>query len=810
MPVHQIRLWIGTLLIVSIGSGFAEDGIDLEKGREFWAFRKPVKTAPPAVAKRDWPRSAIDQFVLADLEKRDQPVPHDLDKLKLVRRAYFDLHGLPPTPAQIDAFLADTSDRAFERLVDELLASPHFGERWGRHWLDVVRFAESTGGGRTMLLEHSWRYRDYVVAAFNNDKPYNEFVIEQLAGDLLTNNDPIAKREHLVATTFLALGPSNYELQDKELLRMEIIDEQVDTVGRAFMAMTLGCARCHDHMFDPISARDYYALVGIFQSTKTVEHSNVSKWLMVDLPPVTSAEKHAAGAHAVFKQRLETTKKAITAAEVELSKLKDPELGAGIVIDDTHACVTRSGVWVGSTSVPKWVGEGYIHDNHGAKAPHEVVYRPELPEAGRYEVRVSYSIGTNRSSKTPVTIRHAGGEKTVRINQRKLPAIGGLFTSVGIYEFAQGSAGSVTIANGGTDGVTIADAVQWLPVGGDPSREENADQVKRQLLDKKIAKLHAELKEISKSEPKLVKMQTMTVRDEAKPGDAHLSIRGDVHSPGELVPRGVPEVIQIGYQPAFTEKSSGRLELAKWLTAEDHPLTARVMANRLWAKLMGEGIVTTPDNFGSTGKLPTHPELLDWLALRLIDNGWSMKQTLREIILTRTYQSVRAQPRRLDAESLRDAILLASGQLDMTQGGPAIKPGTKSEFGYKFESDRRSLYLPVFRNALPDLFDVFDFPDPNLVAGKRNTSTLATQALYFMNHPFVIGQSKHAAEALLKTENAHPTERIKLAYRKTLGRLPSASERRLAEEFLGGDPDVEAWAAFYQSLFACIDFRFVE
>lgn len=335
-------------------------------------------------------------------------------------------------------------------------------------------------------------------------------------------------------------------------------------------------------------------------------------------------------------------------------------------------------------------------------------------------------------------------------------------------------------------------------------------QTRRRVLDRRIASLHKGLAKIARSEPKLVKVQTMTVRDEAKPGDMHLALRGDIHRPGELVPRGFPEVIEAGYRPSFTAAQSGRLELARWLTADDHPLTARVMANRLWEKLMGDGLVETPDNFGSTGGSPTHPQLLDWLSLRLIENGWSLKQTLREMVLSRTYQAERARPRRLDAESLRDAMLAVSGDLDRTLGGLTIRPGTESEFGYDFKSRRRSLYLPVFRNSLPDLFAVFDFPDPNLVAGKRHTSTLATQALYFMNHPFVIEQAGIAADSLVALANAGTAARIKLAYRRALGRLPSGRELTLAEGFLGTSPGREEWRAFCQSLFACIDFRYVE
>lgn len=788
--------------LLFVGSAGAE--IDLAEGREFWSFKAPQKAGLPEVKNEAWAAGAIDRFILAKLEAEGESVMPQLDKLKLVRRVYFDLHGLPPTPAQIDEFLADESPQAFENLVDELLASPHFGERWGRHWLDVVRFAESTGGGRTMLLPDSWRYRDYVIDAFNQDKPYDEFLTEQLAGDLLPNVDKKDKREHLIATTFLALGPSNYELQDKDLLTMEIVDEQVDTVGRAFMAMTLGCARCHDHMFDPISAKDYYALAGIFKSTKTVNHSNVSNWLKVELPAITREEKESIAAHAIFSKRLKTCRQSIADAESELSALDDVKL-QGILVDNTEAEVV--GKWVDSTIIKKWVGKGYIHDNSGDGVPRHVTFTPDLPTAGRYEVRVSYNTGSARSTKTPVKIRHQRGESQVLVNQRKKPKIAGLFESVGIYEFAAGKKASVTISNTGTDGVTIVDAVQWVPVGGDTSREDIAVQARRVELDKKVAALHAELKVIAKAEPKIAKLQTMTVRDEAKPADTYLSIRGDVHSRGDIVPRGLPEVIQIGYRPTFSDKASGRLELAQWLTAKDHPLTARVFVNRLWANLFGEGLVKTPDNFGMTGDLPTHPELLDYLALRLVENGWSVKQSLREMLLTNTYRSARPSPRRLDAEALRDSMLAVSGQLDKTMGGPSMREGTRSEFDYKFESDRRSLYLPVFRNALPDLFSVFDFPDPNLVAGKRNTSTLATQALYFMNHPFVIAQSQHAAEAL---GDGDVIDQVTSAYRRSLGRSPSPKELTLAEKFLGETPDSGAWAAFYQSLFACVDFRFMD
>ncbi len=809
-----------------------EEGIDIEKGREFWAFGPMRNVEPPQAAPSEWQGSMIDRHVFAKLEENGIEPVSRASKVALIRRASYDLTGLPPEPEAIDAFLADNSDDAFAKLIDRLLESSHFGERWGRHWLDVVRFAESTGGGRTMLLPETWRYRDYVIESYNRDKPLTEFIEEQLAGDLLEAEDATERRENTIATGFLAMGPTNYELQDKELLRMEIVDEQIDTTGRAFMAMTIGCARCHDHMFDPIPARDYYAMAGIFRSTKTVEHANVSKWLTEEIPPMTDEEKAATEKLKIYREREEGLKKQIAESEAMLKKLGAETERAihqlGIIIDDVYA--EKVGEWMSSTSVQRWIDVGYIHDKGEGKGEKSVTFRPKLEKAGEYEVRVSYSAGTNRPKKAPFTVHHAKGETTVKVDQTKKPPLENLFTSLGTFTFDAGDAGFVRVTNGGTKGSLIADAAQFIPqIGETPEehpRKKMISVARRQLSARKKS-----LKELQKTRPKVNAPKAMMVKDESKTEDYHILIRGNAHKLGDKVPRGFLQVASDGAgAPKISEKASGRLELARWLASEKNPLTARVAANRIWLHLFGEGIVRTPDNFGATGEKPSHPELLDYLALRFVEHGWSTKKLIREIMLSRVYQAGsyengsangakldpenrlfwRAHRRRLDSEALRDTILAVSGKLDRKMGGPAIKKGTKSEFGYKFDSMRRSIYLPVFRNALPEIFSVFDFPDPNLVAGKRTSSTLPTQALYLMNHPFVIEQSQHAAARIFAGAEAPVTDRILQAYREFLGRPPTESEMALARDFLGESPDAAAQAAFMQSLFACLDFRYLD
>ncbi len=811
-------------------------GIDLETGREFWSFR-PLKRPPaPARLQSAWPRGTIDRFSFAQLDSRSLRPAADADRTTLIRRLYFDLIGLPPSPEEIDNFVNDLARDAIEMVVDRLLASPHFGERWGRHWLDVARFAESSGGGRSMIFKDAWRYRDYVIDAFNTDRPYDQFLTEQLAGDLLPHSDPDTRTRQVVATTFLALGPTNYERQDKDILEMDVIDEQLDTIGRAVLGMTLGCARCHDHKFDPIPTRDYYALAGIFKSTQTLIHDNVSKWLELPLPMdpdlAAKVKDHETAVAALRDQvRLAKDAEKKTGQAVATAGSLAPADLPGIVLDDAQA--KRVGEWRPSKFSGNYIGDGYVYDDRSTKSEKTLTFVPDFSHSGRYEVRLAYVPHPNRSEKAPVTVFHADGENTLTINQREAPPIEGRFVSLGQFRFEQGNQWYVMLSNNGANGHVVADAVQFLPEDRSDEKRKAADSAGEPpapIADSK--KLEADLKRLQDAAPP--RPMAMSVKEAEKIVDCHICIRGNTHNRGDRVPRGFLQIASRGNPPAPPAAQSGRREFAAWITRPDNPLTARVMANRVWHYLLGSGLVRTVDNFGATGETPSHPELLDHLAASFVENDWSVKKLIREIVLSRTYQLTsapnaalaaadpdnrlfgRANRRRLDAEAIRDCILSASGQLDRIVGGPTIKSGTVKETTYDFADTRRSVYAPVFRNRLVELFEAFDFADPNVVSGRRRSSTVAPQALFLMNSPFIQDQSRHAARTALAATGVDDEARLVLAYRTTLGRPPSSGERELAIGFLSstGDGPVEnrmtAWTMLYQSLFACVDFRYLD
>jgi len=858
-----------------------------------WAYLPPKKARPPEVADTNWPRTDIDRFILARLEAKGLRPVKDADPPALARRAYYDLIGLLPTPDQIDAFANDAAPDALVRLVDRLLQSPHFGERWGRHWLDVVRFGESVTL-RGLVFKEAWRYRDYVIDAFNRDQPFNQFIQEQVAGDLLLSASLDERRRRLIATTFLALGNTVLEEQDKAQLRMDVVDEQLDTLGKAFLAQTLGCARCHDHKFDPIPTRDYYALAGILRSTKTLAHANVSNWIELPLPiePEQEAKlREHEGAVAALQAKIKSAKEA--AAKLAASAKSNSAIAAsrlaprdlpGVVVDDLQA--KRVGEWKQSQYSGRFIGDGYLHDLDTGKGEKTLTFHPELPQAGKYEVRLAYVPGFNRSSAVPVTILSADGETVVHVNEQEPPALAGRFVSLGQFRFEQNNQGYVLVSNEGTQGHVIADAVQFIPIedlAADIARrdskatKESAHTPASELADE-LPRLEAQLKSLTANGPK--RPMVMSVQEEEEIGDTRIHIRGSVHNLGEKAPRGFLRVATHGMPLAIPDKESGRRQLGEWLASPSNPLTARVIVNRVWHWLVGAGLVRTVDNFGTTGELPSHPELLDYLAVRFMEEGWSVKKLVREMMLSRVYQlganpdsepavserewnrsvgasgyrgnesdtdtpthrhaDVQLPPanlksqisnhdvdpenrllwrmnrRRLDAECIRDTILFVSGQLNLESGGATIKPGTTADYGYQDTATRRSVYVPVLRNALPEIFEVFDFANPSVVSGARNVSTGAPQALFLMNHPFVLEQARRAAQRIFSAPGLDLEARIRLAYRTVLGRLPSESELAQAARLLDISPESDAgsrrqqaWAQFYQALFASPDFRYV-
>ncbi|NNM29641.1 MAG: DUF1549 domain-containing protein, partial [Akkermansiaceae bacterium] len=533
--------------------------IDLDEGRRFWSFRPVASPAPPQVTRRDWSRDPLDRFILAKLEEAGlQPAP-DATPEALLRRLHHDLVGLLPGPAEIEQFARhyrEDPEAALEAKADELLADPGFGERWGRHWLDIVRYADSSGGGRAIPLPDAWRFRDYVITAFNEDRPLDRLIREHLAGDLLPSADEAERTRNLTGTGFLVLGPHNYENQDKELLELEIVDEQLDTIGRAFLGMSIGCARCHDHKFDPVPTRDYYALAGIFTSTTSVKHSNVSAWHKEVLPRSPDDQRaHEAAQREIGKAqaRLKELKAELARHQPKPPAAKNgvaPGDLAGLVLDDTRAELT--GEWTPSTSVPSYVGAGYIHDNHGKKGEKSALFRPAIPASGEYEVRVSYSSGPNRSANTPVTVGHADGESTVRINQKKPAKHGRLLHSLGTFRFVAGKKGFIRFDTAGTEGAVIVDAVQLLPPGTkDPVRNDGAKRpgppkpaagAGRKIAELKagIDRLEKQLKALRAKAPKAATI--MAVTEAAEPADTQVRVRGMPRTLGARVPRGFLQV----------------------------------------------------------------------------------------------------------------------------------------------------------------------------------------------------------------------------------------------------------------------------
>jgi cytochrome c553 len=670
---------------------------DREKVRRAWAFQPPAEVSVPAVKDTAWSQSPLDRFILAALEAKGlRPAPA-ADKRTLLRRVTFDLIGLPPTPEEIDAFLADNSPEALARVVDRLLASPHYGERWGRHWLDVARYADSNGLDENVAFGTAWRYRDYVIAAFNADRPYDQFVIEQLAGDLLESPNPQVRHERLIATGFLALGAKVLAEVDERKMEMDIIDEQIDTVGRTFLGLTLGCARCHDHKFDPISTEDYYGLAGIFKSTRTMEHfKKIARWYENSI--ATPEEKARVEAH---QGRIAQTQSMIDG----------------------------------------------------------------LLRKGREQL----------------------------------------------------------VASGKT--------VAAKPDEGQFTEDIRAD----------LKKLRFELAALKKSAPELPSALGV---NEGKPVDVPVHLRGEHLKLGKMVARRVPEVLAGSAAPRFDGQHSGRLELARWLVRGDHPLTSRVMVNRLWRWHFGQGLVRTPDNFGRLGDAPDNAPLLDWLARRFVQERWSIKAMHRTIILSSTYQMStrhpdgvpnsdpdnrlqwRANVHRLEAEAVRDSLLAISGRLDRTMGGSLLKvPNRQHVFdhtsmdGTSYDTTRRSLYLPLIRNNLYDVFPLFDATDATVPSGDRATTTVAPQALFLMNSEFVSRACRSLAERLLR-EKTDNDARVRRLYAIAFGRAPAEREVARARKLLADFDKVltakepaerqrEAWAYLCQTLVAANEFIYI-
>lgn len=626
----------------------------IEEGKQHWAFQSPKRSAG----------SEIDEFIAGRLKSEGLKPVKPADSLTLLRRLNFDLIGLPPTLKEIRAFDSAwkrNRNRAIQSKVDELQKRSQFGERWGRHWLDVARYAD-TSGNINVAYPQAWRYRDYVIEAFNKDTPYDRFIQEQIAGDLLPVKTDEKWQENLIATGFLAVGMKRHDERNPKKFTMDMVDEQIDTMTQSILGITVACARCHDHKSDPIPTSDYYSLAGIFLSTQTL------------------------------------------------------------------------------------YGTVWGQQNH---RPSDLLLLPILDKNSGYN-----------------------GPSSVQLKKQ--------------------------IAEQQSEVRRMAAAAR-----------ESGERVQRDFVSirNRIAKLEGILATLN--EDGTQKTFGMGVQEGSKFVNASILINGEVERPAQEVPRGFLQVLNGVSAPSIAKDSSGRRELAEFLTSKDNPLTARVMANRVWMQLFGRPIVESPNNWGPTGIEPTHPELLDHLAIRFMDNDWSVKSLIREIVLSDAYQRSstfvtsnsnvdpdnkflwRMSPRQLDAEVMRDAMLAAGGNLDLSRpkssvaewGDGRVDRGPQSEARIHEINNYRSVYLPVIRDTVNEALELFGFPDPNMTSAGRRASIVPTQALYVMNGDFAIQQSGQMADAMLAA-SSDPAEQVQWAFLTAYGRPATTNELQASVKFI--------------------------
>jgi hypothetical protein len=931
-------------------------GIDLERGRSHWSFRPVANVEPPLLgddAPALWRAHPIDAFVFDALAGNGLAPAAPADRRTLARRLHLDLIGLPPTPERVEAFVNDARPDAYEILVEELLASPHHGERWARHWLDVARYADSNGLDENTAMANAWRFRDYVVAAFNDDKPYDRFVHEQIAGDLLpASDDARLERDRLLGTGFLVLGAKMLAEQDEEKLALDIVDEQLDVLGRTFMGLTIGCARCHDHKFDPIGADDYYALAGIFRSTRTMESlATVARWY-----------EHEVGSQAEIEARRAWAERRDELAE-QLAIEKDEAIG-----DEMAAWRREIGELLGAAAEARASGvvleaEDFENGNVGADdetygsplativrevrtvSPLFAEYTIEVPASGTYLLELRYAAVEPRPlalfvDGAPIegevapyvtgsweldgqaweegpTLELAAGRHVLRLERKGAwPHVDAL----ALWPVVDGGAGphsrfdrrlvrTLALALG-RDGhmewlgpwlhfrehgelpeldedallpqvldvlanvapprdaaeldaryaVMLESLARRVGEAEDEDRYDDLSEADRELWEllfgddgafgfteaeggapidparnSRAGELERELAALAPSEPAELPFTLAVTDDEIVDLPVHL--RGSHLTLGPTpIPRGFPKVLaHLVDGHVVPEDASGRLELARWLTDPRHPLTARVMVNRVWQGHFGRGLVGTSSNFGLRGDLPSHPELLDFLSRSFVESGWSVKALHRLIVTSQTYRQASTVPqgvaeraalvdpedlllwryptRRLEAESIRDALLFVSGRLDTTIGGSlmttpnhAYVTNDQSQANESYAAPRRTLYLPIVRNAMYEFLSTFDYADPSMSIDRRPNTTIASQALWLMHSPFVTENAAELAARVTHDAGDDLDLAIERLYAAVLSRTPNSRELSTARAFLENTSD---FAALAHVLVASSEFLFV-
>ena len=952
--------------------------------RKHWAYQ-PLSDPPvPRVRDTSWPRSDIDRFILAGLERKGIAPAPPADRRTLIRRATFDLTGLPPTPEEVEEFVSDPSPNAFAAVVDRLLASPRYGERWGRHWLDLVRYADSRdarGVGSPDDITEAYRYRDWVVSAFNRDLPYDRFITDQIAGDLIPGPNGF-NGEGMVATGLLTIGEWGTGDADKEKMMTDIVADQVDVVTRAFMGLTVACARCHDHKFDPISHADYYGLAGIFFSTHILPEpgaktagSPMLKTPIVPKSVIDASERHKGRLAALeAEQKAATATEARTFARSQIGRTADYLGAAAEVVSTTDGAVSTDAIARGRGLDPatlrRWLA--YL----GLVDEGTLLTRPVASMSGVKGVDFWAGpkdppwIGVNRNDR-PISILtftlppksvvlHPGPDEPAAVVWTS--PIGGKVAVEGHVADSDGACGdgaawsldrrkgqswtslaSGSYFNGGKSDVKAAgielspgDALRLvvlpkaeyscdtttirfriIPDGDRPAWDLTADVVPDLLLGDKgnphpdrsgqpgvwrfvklapvralrrddpdsplsgwlravdardtkaadaagfmvqealgrakgkpladaitgpggpydpapadlpllarlrLAKRQAEIEALRASIPPPIPVG-LVAREGGVPKSAYegikdtrIQIRGEYSRLGPVVPRRFPVILAGDAQPPLPDRSSGRLELARWIARPDHPMTARVMANRIWAFHFGEGIVRTPSNFGKLGEPPSDPALLDALARRFIASGWSVKAIHRLLMNSAVYQqsvtacpeTVKADPEnrlfsrmnrhRLESEAIRDGLLAVSGRLDLTPGGPSFRD---------IAIPRRTLYLMTIRSDRSSFGPLFDAADATAMVDTRVVSTVAPQALFLLNSPFALEAARAFADRV-RRESSGTEARIARAYRLAYGRPPTAEEIEVGRGLVGNGDDPVAWTGYLHVILCGNEFVFVD
>ncbi|MFT5525060.1 MAG: hypothetical protein ACI9HK_003026 [Pirellulaceae bacterium] len=887
--------------------------------KKLWALQPIALPAVPTVKDAKWPRDALDAFILARLESEGLSPASSADRYTLLRRVTFDLTGLPPTPDDIEAFINDQSDRAYEKVVDRLMESPAFGDHWARHWFDLSCYADLADIQGNVLVRDAWRYRDYVIAAFNNDKTLDRFIHEQIAGDLLPAESMEQRREQIIATGYLAIGPWTLQNYIKGQLDADVVDHQIDRIGRTFLGQTISCARCHDHKFDPIPTADYYALAGIFRSTRTTSYDGPGVWSQithVTLPELPGADTE----YERLRQELSQKQQKFRAELEQLNRLHEKDrFTRKVVGDQANSLTLTSGVsanevgreyrvsfaagpsvWAGASQATA-AGDGLLlqvlRKNGGVLAYH--VHRPkpwmETPRtekpttennnaqllskasftftgdgSGDVRLHITASAFSGRfgGAIDEISVMESGTSRVVfkeDFDNCQLGAIKGIQAGTGLPVYAKcivpGWAG------GGINHSHVVDlsgvSFQLAKEGEEASKKPTAPNIALQIYsgppvestNPRIAEINRELASLTKrlDGARPDRMQALAVRDIEQPQDSPIFRGGDFQALGEIAPRGFLSAVAVSNKYEIPMNTSGRLQLAQWLTHPENPLTSRVLVNRIWHHLFGKGLVRSVDYFGVHGELPSHPELLDFLAFRLSrDDQWSLKKTVRRMVLSRTYQmasthnsqAAKQDPdnqllwqmprRRLTAESIRDAMLATSGQLDPGRGGSSlglelkgniqgaggnVNPPTWAGKIADYIGNRRSVYLPLKRErplGELEVLSVFDFPHPNDITGARPNTNVATQALFLLNAPFVKQQATKLAERLKMDNPDDEQARINRLYLLTINRPATANEIETALAFLDQCTEdlkgnrAAAWTQVCHAVFGSNSFLFRE